>query len=58
MGSSRYYKLRRSLASAFITCFLYTILIATMFAVSFVMALSLKIFALCFRSAGEDAYHD
>ena len=31
-------QIRKAIASAFITCFLYIILIATMFAVSFVMA--------------------
>ena len=48
----------KSLAPAFITCFLYTILNATIFAVSFAMAARSKVYALCFRSEGEDAYHD
>ena len=47
----------KSLAPAFITCFLYTILNATMFAVSFAMVARLKVYALCFLSE-EDAYHD
>ena len=45
-------------APAFITCFLYIILIATMFAVSFAMAIRWKIYPLCFWLAEEDAYHD
>ena len=48
----------KSLAPAFITCFLDTILNATMFAVFFAMAARSKVYALCFRSEGEDAYHD
>jgi hypothetical protein len=36
---------------------IYTILIATMFTVSFAMAICSKIYDLCFRSAGKDAYH-
>ena len=49
---------KRELTPAFINCFLYTILKATMFAVSFAMAARSKVYALCFRSEGEDAYHD
>jgi len=48
----------KSFAPAFITCFLYTILNATMFAVSFVMATRSKVYALYFRSEGEVAYYD
>jgi nitrogen fixation/metabolism regulation signal transduction histidine kinase len=51
-------QIRKSLAPAFITCFLYIILIATIFAVSFAMATCWKIYALYFRPAEEDAYHD
>ena len=50
--------IRKSLAPAFITCFLYTILNAIIFTVSFAMAARSKVYALCFRSEGEDAYHD
>ena len=50
--------IRKSLAPAFITCFLHTILNANMFIVSFAMATRSKVYALCFRSEGEDAYHD
>jgi len=46
------------LAPAFITYFLYTILNTTMFAVSFAMVARSKVYALCFRLEGEDAYHD
>jgi hypothetical protein len=45
-------------APTFTTCFLYTILIATMFAVSFAMTTHSKIYALCFQSVGKDTYHD
>ena len=48
----------KSLAPAFITCFLYTILNATIFVVSFAMAARSKVYALYFLSEGEDAYHD
>jgi hypothetical protein len=51
-------QIRKSLAPIFITCFLYTILNATMLVVSFAMAIQSKVYALCFLSEGEDAYHD
>ena len=46
----------KSLAPAFITCFLDTILNATMFAVFFAMTARSKVYVLCFLSEGEDAY--
>jgi hypothetical protein len=48
----------QSLAHTFVTYFLYIILIAIMFVVSFAMAIRSKVYALCFQSAGKDAYHD
>ena len=51
-------QIHKLFAPTFITYFLYIILIATMFIVSFAMAARSKVYALCFRSEGEDAYHD
>ena len=41
-------QIRKSFAQHFIDCFLQTILIVTVFAVSFAMAILSKIYALCF----------
>ena len=57
-NSLAYIHIHKLLAPAFITCFLYTILNAILFAVSFAMAARSKVYALCFRLEGEDAYHD
>ena len=44
-------------ARAFITYFLYTILIIVMFTVSFAIVTHSKIYALCFGLAEEDVYY-